>query len=68
VDIDRARRESPFGTTIAHGFLTLSLLAGRAPAGAGSVSHVGHANAVNKGSDKLRVHSPVPARAKVHKR
>lgn len=23
---DRARRESPFGTTIAHGFLTLSLL------------------------------------------
>jgi acyl dehydratase len=25
-DIDRAARESPFGTTIAHGFLTLSLL------------------------------------------
>jgi len=27
VDVERARRESPFGTTIAHGYLTLSLLA-----------------------------------------
>jgi acyl dehydratase len=26
VDADRARRESPYGTTIAHGFLTVSLL------------------------------------------
>src|SRR6478736_166478 len=26
VDPERARRESPFGTTIAHGFLTLSLI------------------------------------------
>jgi acyl dehydratase len=26
VDSERAKRESPFGTTIAHGFLTLSLL------------------------------------------
>jgi acyl dehydratase len=26
VDVERARRESPFGTTIAHGFLTMSLL------------------------------------------
>jgi acyl dehydratase len=26
VDAERARRESPYGTTIAHGFLTLSLL------------------------------------------
>jgi len=25
-DVERARRESPFGSTIAHGFLTLSLL------------------------------------------
>ena len=27
VDSDRAKRESPYGATIAHGFLTLSLLA-----------------------------------------
>jgi len=26
VDVQRAQRESPYGTTIAHGFLTLSLL------------------------------------------
>jgi acyl dehydratase len=26
VDVERAKRESPFGTTVAHGFLTLSLL------------------------------------------
>ena len=26
VDSERARRESPYGTTIAHGFLTLSLV------------------------------------------
>lgn len=26
VDAERARRESPYGTTIAHGFLTVSLL------------------------------------------
>jgi acyl dehydratase len=28
VDVDRATRESPTGATIAHGFLTLSTLAG----------------------------------------
>ena len=26
VDVERAKRESPFGQTIAHGFLTLSLI------------------------------------------
>jgi acyl dehydratase len=26
VDVERAKRESPYGTTIAHGFLTLSLI------------------------------------------
>ena len=28
VDVERAKRESPFGGTIAHGYLTLSLVAG----------------------------------------
>ncbi len=27
VDVERAKRENPFGSTIAHGYLTLSLLA-----------------------------------------
>ena len=29
VDVERAKRESPFGTTIAHGNLTLSAIDGR---------------------------------------
>ena len=68
VDVERARRESPFGNTIAHGFLTLSLLAGRAVPGPLSYRIVGHGNAVNYGSDKLRFLSPVPAGSKVHSR
>lgn len=28
VDVEKARRESPYGATIAHGYLTLSLIAG----------------------------------------
>jgi acyl dehydratase len=70
VDVERARRESPFGGPVAHGFLTLSLLP-RLSAGARDVRPfrvVGHRNVVNYGSDKLRFLSPVPAGAKVHAR
>jgi hypothetical protein len=70
VDVERARRESPFKTTIAHGFLTLSLLP-RLSAGArerAATEVVGHGSAVNYGSDKLRFLSPVPAGARVHSR
>jgi acyl dehydratase len=67
VDVERAKRESPFGTTIAHGFLTLALLPrlsarGR---GEGEFEIVGQGNVVNYGSDKLRFLSPVPAGARV---
>ena len=47
VDVDRARRDSPFGTTIAHGYLTLALLAPTAfeifirPAGIGQWTRFG---------------------------
>jgi acyl dehydratase len=57
VDAERAQRESIYGTTIAHGFLTLSLLAdlhfsaGVIPAGA--------SQAINYGLDKVRFLSPV---------
>jgi acyl dehydratase len=64
VDVERARRESPFRTTIAHGFLTLSLLPrmhGRA-----GWRITGFGNATNYGANKLRFVSPVPAGAKVH--
>ena len=66
VDVERAKRESPFKGTIAHGFLTLSLLP---VLRAGSdYKVVGYGNATNYGSDKLRFVSPVPAGSKVHAR
>jgi len=63
VDVERAKRESPFGGTIAHGFLTLSLLPrmhGRA-----NWRIAGYGNATNYGANKLRFVSPVPAGTKV---
>ena len=55
-DVDRAKRESPYGTTIAHGFLTLSL----GPALAEKILTVqGVKLAVNYGVDRVRFPSPV---------
>ena len=66
VDVERAKKESPFKGTIAHGFLTLSLLpAMRSKA---TWRTVGYGNATNYGANKLRFVSPVPAGAKVHSR
>jgi len=64
VDVERAKKESPFGRTIAHGFLTLSLL----PRMHGRPSYkiAGYGNATNYGANKLRFVSPVPAGAKIH--
>jgi acyl dehydratase len=66
VDVERAKRESPFRGPVAHGFLTLSLL----PAFHGREDWTisGFRNAVNYGANKLRFISPVPAGAKVHAR
>ena len=66
VDVERAKRESPFGQTIAHGFLTLSLL----PAMKREPDWIptGFGNATNYGANKLRFVSPVPAGAKIHSR
>ena len=66
IDVERAQRESPFGGTIAHGFLLLSLipvLRRRT-----DLAIVDYANAVNYGADKLRFISPVPAGSQVHGR
>ncbi len=62
VDVERARAESPFGTTIAHGFLTLSLLSSFAG------QCVRYANArlsLNYGLDRVRFISPVPAGSEI---
>lgn len=63
VDVDRARRESPFGGPVAHGFLTLSLLAAMGEA-LGIVPADAKA-AINYGIDKLRFLAPVPAGSRV---
>jgi acyl dehydratase len=56
VDAERARRESPFGTTIAHGHLTLSL----APTLLAQVLEVKGARLlVNPGVERMRFRAPV---------
>ena len=66
IDIERCKRESPFGGPVAHGFLTLSLL----PAFEFETDWkvVGYRNVVNYGANKLRFISPVSAGAKVEAR
>jgi acyl dehydratase len=64
-DPERARRESPFGTTIAHGHLTLSL----APLLLSqSVEVKGARLMVNPGIEHVRLRSPVRSGARVRMR
>ncbi|HET7098429.1 MAG TPA: MaoC family dehydratase [Casimicrobiaceae bacterium] len=66
VDVERARRESPFGGTIAHGYLTLSVAASLAiEAG---VIPADAAAALNYGLDKVRFLAPVKAGSRVRNR
>jgi len=62
VDVERAERESPFGTTVAHGNLTLSLIDGFRR---DLISQEGVAMGVNYGWDKVRFPAPVPAGSRV---
>jgi acyl dehydratase len=62
VDRERAERESPFGTTIAHGYLTVAL----APALLPDLVVVEKCSQiVNYGIEKLRLREPVPAGSRV---
>src|SRR6266852_2619880 len=56
VDAARAATESPFGTTIAHGFLTLSLISVLTRT---AVSFAGLRLAINYGLNRVRFVSPV---------
>jgi len=57
IDVERAKRESPFGAPIAHGFLTLSLL----PALMQNAIHLSYVKmGVNYGLNKVRFPAPVP--------
>ena len=62
VDRERAASESPFGGTVAHGDLTLSLING---ARADLLDQRGFALAVNYGWEKVRYPAPVPAGSRV---
>lgn len=66
VDPERAKKETAFGTTIAHGFLTMSMLSVMSyevmPAIAGTTM------GVNYGFDKLRFISPVRSGGRVRGR
>jgi acyl dehydratase len=62
IDQERAAKESPYGTTIAHGYFTLSLV----PYLAGQIWKVSGAKmAVNYGSNKVRFPAPVPVGSRV---
>ena len=66
VDVERARRESPFGGPVAHGYLSLSLVAAM-------VMELGvippdAATGLNYGLDKVRFIAPVRAGARVRMR
>src|SRR6202161_2745594 len=62
VDVERAKRESPYGTTIAHGNLTLSLIDGMRKDLSESSGFV---MGVNYGWNKVRFPAPVPAGGRV---
>ena len=65
VDVERARRESPFGTTIAHGFLTLSLLSHFLNH---SLEFGNSKMGVNYGCNRLRFTAPVKAGSRLRAR
>lgn len=65
VDVERAKKDMPGGKTIAHGYLTLSLVPFLTKK-IGRVKKV--SRGINYGSNKVRFTSPVPAGARVRAR
>jgi acyl dehydratase len=65
IDSERARRESPYGQTIAHGFLTLSLLSYFLKQ---AVEIRGLRMAVNYGLNRVRFPAPVRSGSRVRAR
>ena len=62
VDVERAKKELPGGKTIAHGYLTLSLLPRLAPT---LMMVEKRRRGVNYGSNRVRFTAPVPAGARI---
>jgi acyl dehydratase len=68
IDADRARRESPFGGPIAHGFWTLSMLSHLIERAMGGLRPPGVQMGVNYGFDRVRMISPVPVGGRIRNR
>jgi acyl dehydratase len=66
LDAERAQRESAYGTTIAHGFLTLSLASRLLRDAVGPIGGV--RMSINYGLNKVRFPAPVPSGARVRAR
>jgi acyl dehydratase len=65
VDVERAKREMPGGRTIAHGYLTLSLV----PRLSQTIYRVNHrSRGLNYGSNRVRFTAPVPAGSRIRMR
>jgi acyl dehydratase len=62
VDVERAKTQSPFGTTVAHGNLTLSMIDGFRPE---LLESSGFKLGVNYGWNKVRFPAPVPAGSRI---
>jgi acyl dehydratase len=65
VDSERARTDTPFGATIAHGFLTLSLISAMMR---DAVTVNGPRMTLNYGLNRVRFVSPVPSGSRVRAR
>src|ERR671926_192521 len=62
VDVERAKKEMPGGKTIAHGWLTLSLV----PRMASTIVRVKQrSRGINYGANRVRFTGPVPAGARI---
>lgn len=66
VDEERCAKESPFGSTIAHGFLLLSVLPKMKLKTNALAAVSGFGHMMNYGSDKLRFLGAVPVGSEVH--
>jgi acyl dehydratase len=65
VDVERAQRESPYSTTVAHGFLTLSLLSRLLK---GVIDVRGARMGINYGLNRVRFPAPVRSGARIRAR
>ena len=66
IDVDRAKKESPFGAPIAHGNLTLAVMGHLPVASAAEGPKIeGQKLGINYGFDRIRFPAPVPSGSKI---